>query len=219
MKFTATFTNFFAPLLMGLTIIAFLASCKGEVGPKGDPGAPGVGTAGPAGATGATGATGPAGASGVAGATGATGPTGAQGVAGVSGTSSVTQVTYATSFTLANDIYKTYYFDLPSYISKAVVDKSIVLVYMQFSENPDYVYQISGPTFYGDEFIYLTFSSNNSSGIVQSIAIKRSKGTFFKAVTKVRVLIIPAANLVNGRKAAVDHSNYEAVKEYYDLKE
>jgi hypothetical protein len=165
----------------------YLTACKsGDPGPKGDTGAAGtVGATGPAGPVGAT------------------------------GPSSVTQVTYATPFTLVNDGGKPYLMPLPSYITKAVIDKSLVVVYMQFAEAGTQVYQIPGiiPVF-GDEFSYTAYTA---SPTVQNVAIYRITGSYFKTVTQVRVLIIPAATVINGRKAAINYANYAEVKAYYNL--
>ncbi len=201
-----TIHRLFQSVFLALTIAILFAACKGEVGPKGD--------TGPAGTPGVAGATGPAGASGVA---GATGPAG---VSGVSGTSSVTQVTYATSFTLSKDNSTSNTLGLPSGITKAVIDRSLVVVYVQLSGDPNFqnqVYQIPGiiPAV-GDELAYTIYAPTPTT---QAVVVYRTKGTYFTGVSLVRVLIIPAATVVNGRKAGVDYSNYQAVKAYYNLKE
>ncbi|GAB3900719.1 hypothetical protein [Spirosoma agri] len=199
MLFNTTLTKFFGPLCLVLTITIFLAACKGDVGPKGDTGATGVGTTG---------------------ATGATGPTGASGVAGVSGTSSVTMVTYPTSFTLSKNNSTFYTLLLPRSITKAVVDKSVIIVYLQFSFTGPIVWQIPATIGFGIEDVFTYSVYSESSDQLVGIYISRTSGTSLTSVTLAKVLIIPAANTitVNGRQAAVNYSDFEAVKAYYGLK-
>ncbi|SOD77995.1 hypothetical protein [Spirosoma fluviale] len=206
MSFNTTFSKFINTLFLSLTIVVFLAACKGEVGPKGDTGA--TGSAGAAGATGPTGTTG---------ATGATGPQGATGAVGPTGPSSITQVTYASSFSLAA-ANANFNLNLPGYITKAVIDKSLVVVYLQSPSLGPQVYQIPGNMggVNGDVFGYVIYASYPT---VQTINVYRtaSSGVSLTQISLARVLIIPAATVVNGRKAAVDFNNYEAVKEFYNL--
>lgn len=155
---------------------------------------------------GLAGCKGPAGDPGPAGGTGATGATGATGPAG---TANVTQVTFNTAFAPSGGGR---ILNLPASIDKATIDKSLVVVYIQNATNTALWYQIPGLVL-TDDFRYYVGTSTTT----QSITIIRASGTAVASVSAVRVLIIPAATVVNGRKAAVDYSDYEAVKAYYHL--
>lgn len=151
---------------------------------------------------------GPAGDPGPAGAAGTAGATGATGAKGDVGSANVTQVSYNTPFAPTASRVLT----LPASIDKATIDKSLVVVYIQNAGNTALWYQIPGLVL-TDDFRYFV----GTSATTQNITIIRASGTAITSISAVRVLIIPAATVVNGRKAAVDYSDYEAVKAYYHL--
>ncbi|QDK79198.1 hypothetical protein EXU85_11510 [Spirosoma sp. KCTC 42546] len=55
----------------------------------------------------------------------------------------------------------------------------------------------------------------NSSTI--RLYINRTSGTGSETFTATRVVVIPVNDLRNGRKAAVDYTDYETVKAFYHL--
>ena len=56
-------------------------------------------------------------------------------------------------------------------------------------------------------------------GPARQLGIIRESGTNVTSITRTRVVIIPATTILNGRKAAVNYTDYEAVKAYYGLKD
>ena len=135
---------------------------------------------------------------------------GETGPAGPTGNANVTQVAYNTAFTPSGSP-KT--LTLPAGIDKSMIDRSVVMVYIQTSLYPTIWYQIPGVVSL-DDFRYYVNTSTSAS---QSVSIVRVSGTSIPAINAVRVLIIPAETVTNGRKAAVDYANYEAVRAYYNL--
>ncbi len=147
---------------------------------------------------------------GPAGATGATGATGPAGPQGPTGTANVTQISFGSrthsgielSYTLTG-------------ITSDMISKSSVFAYIKSSQG--YWYPIPGLFAGGtNEYrMYMMPGTTDSKMQVTRVGSSSSTDTF--AAT--RVLIIPAATLVNGRKAApdVDFTNYLAVKQYYHL--
>jgi hypothetical protein len=57
------------------------------------------------------------------------------------------------------------------------------------------------------------------STTTQSIFVGRVAGSGSDVFDKTRILVIPASDLRTGRKAAVDYTDYNAVKAYYGLKD
>ncbi|HAK79495.1 MAG TPA: hypothetical protein DCM71_21950 [Runella sp.] len=65
------------------------------------------------------------------------------------------------------------------------------------------------------EFYTQTTFAGNTAGI--NIYRKVASTSTLAAAT--RIVIIPANDIRNGRKASVDFADYNAVKEFYDLKD
>jgi hypothetical protein len=155
---------------------------------------------------------GPIGATGAVGATGATGATGVAGPKGDPGNANVIQITYGSkTHTGSNLIYT-----LPAAITKDIVEKSIISAYVQTSAGGTALwYNIPGATT-AATYTYRLYSETLANG--NNMYIGRVNTTTGNDIfTTTRILFIPASTLLNGRKAAVDLSDYEAVKKYYNL--
>ena len=206
-----------------VAMFIFLDACKaekGDLGPIGPIGPTGAnGTNGAIGATGAIGVTGTTGATGTAGATGVKGDkgdTGATGATGATGNANVIQVSYG-SKTYTSGFLQ---YILPAAITKDIVEKSIVSAYVQTSAGGSALwYNIPGATT-GATYTYRLYSETFTTGL-NNMYIGRVNfaTTGNDTFTTTRILFIPASTLLNGRKAAVDLSDYEAVKKYYNLKD
>ncbi|MBD2755373.1 collagen-like triple helix repeat-containing protein [Spirosoma validum] len=175
-------------LLLAFSITLFFVACKsGESGESGEPG--------------------PQGQAGPAGPTGATGPAGPQGPAGQNGNANVIQISYGAK-SWANTV-------------DASVELNLTGVNADFvSKSAYFTYVTTGTLWYsipGGVSSYGEFRTYISPAATSTLFIKRlTTGTVLSA-TAVRVVLIPANDLRNGRKAAVDYTNYEEVKQYYNL--
>ena len=185
-----------------ISAVIFMNGCKaekGEVGPIGPIGA--TGANGAIGATGATGGTGATGATGAKGDKGDTGATGATGTANVI-YSDWTNVTFAGSGTsyIAN-------VTAPK-LTQDILDKGNVNIYWKIGTSVYYIpyVQVIGTTTY-TVFQILTVGN-----------IKLTASYAGITGTAIRYVIIPGG-VAGGRKAAIDYSNYEEVKKYYNLKD
>lgn len=178
-------------LLTALFITGVMfTSCEGDAGPegpKGDTGAPG-----PAGTAGPEGPAGPA---------GATGP---QGPKGDTGNANVIQITYGSRTHSGAEIS----YNLTD-VTIEQVNSSAFFCYVNVS---GFWYALPGNV--TSAFSYRTFA--RSSGASQFF-INRLTGTGNQTFTSTRIVLIPASDLRNGRQAAVDFNNYEAVKKHYNL--
>ncbi|GHB52008.1 collagen-like protein [Persicitalea jodogahamensis] len=156
------------------------------------------------GEVGAQGPAGPAGAQGPAGPAGAQGPAGA---AGQNGNANVIQITYGAK-TWANTVGAIVTLSLTG-VNADVAGKS---AYFTFIRDGNLWYSVPGEiSTYGEFRTYLTPAATST------VSIRRvSTGTILNAES-VRILIIPANDLRNGRLSAVDFTNYEAVKKAYGL--
>ena len=206
-----------------VAMFIFLDACKaekGDLGPIGPIGPTGAnGTNGAIGATGAIGVTGTTGATGTAGATGVKGDkgdTGATGATGATGNANVIQVSYG-SKTYTSGFLQ---YILPAAITKDIVEKSIVSAYVQTSAGGSALwYNIPGATT-GATYTYRLYSETFTTGLNNMFIGRVNSATTGNDIfTTTRILFIPASTLLNGRKAAVDLSDYEAVKKYYNLKD
>ena len=213
-----------------VAMFIFLDACKaekGDLGPIGPIGPTGAnGTNGAIGATGATGATG-AGTTGAKGDKGDKGDTGANGAngangskgdkgdkgdtgaTGATGNANVIQVTFTATFVpdAGGRI-----FTFPSAITTTMLNTSAVHVYVQASNFPGTWYPIPGFVTGGLDNFRTYIDAPN-----RQVSVVRQSGTGVVSIISTRVVIIPANNLINGRKAAVDYNDYEAVKKYYNL--
>jgi hypothetical protein len=200
--------------LLGLASIVamfiFLDACKaekGDVGPIGPIGPIGAtGAIGASGATGATGATGTAGATGAKGDKGDKGDTGATGATGATGNANVIQISYgsktntggATTYTLTG-------------VTAAQAAGAAILCYVD--PNNGLWYFMPGFSSGGTNQ-YRTFLEGN----ILSLSRVNASSTL-ETFIRTRILVIPANDLRNGRRAAVDYTDYEAVKKYYNLRD
>lgn len=173
----------------------FLTGCS-ESGEKGDPGP--QGTQGPAGAQG------PAGPAGSAGAAG--GP-GAQGPAGQNGNANVIQITYGAK-SWANSIGATVILNLTG-VNTDLANKS---AYFTYIKNGSIWYSVPGEiSTFGEFRTYMTPAATST------VHVKRvSMGAVVDA-EGVRVVLVPANDLRNGRQATINYANYSEVKAYYNL--
>ncbi len=171
-----------------MAMFILLDACKGE---KGD-----IGPVGPMGTNGANGNNGATGATGVTGATGATGATGTANVS-YSDWVNVTFVGSGTSY-IAN-------VTAPK-LTQDILDKGDVHIYWKIGSSVYYIpyAQTIGTTTY-TIFQVLTVGNIRLTASYSGIT-----------GTQIRYVIIPGG-IAGGRRAAVDYSDYDAVKKYYNL--
>ena len=155
------------------------------------------GDVGPAGTTGAVGAVG---------ATGAIGPTGVIGAVGATGNANVIQYTYATARVTGSEIVYAI-----TGMTQTQLNNAIIFVYVQTSLNPTIWYALPGATSGGSNQYRVLLNPT-----VLNVYVNKT-GTTAETFNTTRVLVIPANDLRTGRKAAVDYSDYEAVKKFYNL--
>ncbi len=192
--------SLFLSMAVIMASIILLNACKGDtgaVGPQGDKGT-----------TGAVGAAGPA------------GPAGAKGDPGIStgtGTNNVIQVTFTRTFVPPSPLQGTEYFYFPAAITTDMLNNSALVIYIKTSNFPDSWVAVPGAGIANAgiaDVLRYTFHANT-----RDIGIVRESGTSITSITQVRVLIIPAGTMINGRTASpeVDLKDYAAVKSYYHL--
>jgi hypothetical protein len=168
---------------------------------------------------GAEGAMGPQGAQG---APGTPGEKGDKGDKGETGNINVIQVTYnELRAELPNDLALT----LPATITTDIIEKSLFYVYVKqtikVSEtvSNSYWLPIPGEILNGNRYNFYIHPGNGQTRpglFLRRIVNFQPGGDFFEVI---RVLVVPSANQVNGRRAAVDYSNYEEVRKTYNLPE
>jgi hypothetical protein len=165
---------------------------------------------------------GPAGPMGEVGPTGAAGPTGAT---GQTGNANVIQVSYAAR-TWPNTAGSQQNFALTN-ITGQTLSSSAVLAYVGLT-NANGAADVNwfmvpnlikaGSVDFGEFNSWVFVNPTAATGNI--LAIRReSLGTSGVLNAPVRVIIIPANDIRNGRKAPVDFSDYNAVKAYYNLKD
>ena len=173
-----------------MVMFILLDACKAE---KGD-----VGPAGAAGANGTNGATG---------ATGATGGTGATGATGATGTANVIYSDWiSVTFTGSLAAY-TGIITAPK-LTQEILDKGLVQTYFKNTTglvNSLNFYQPNGTTPFS-LWAYNTVGKINMNGANYN----PSSPSYLY-----RYILVPGG--VGARKAAVDYTDYEAVKKYYNL--
>lgn len=188
-------SSFLPVILSALCCSLLFTNCKGPEG--------GVGPAGPAGVAG------PA------------GPAGATGPAGQTGNANVIQISYAAkTWTAAKGSVQQFIF--PSNVTSAIMNSSAILIYMT-NGTPNNAtsygwYAIPGTVYANGiehEFYYETSFAGNTAGI----NIYRKVASTASLSASTRIVIIPANDIRGGRKAAVDFSDYNAVKAYYNLED
>ncbi|MBN8823765.1 MAG: collagen-like protein [Spirosoma sp.] len=137
---------------------------------------------------------------------GPAGPTGASGAAGPAGNANVLQINYA-----GRAVTGSFTLNLPG-VNADRANNSLVFCYI-FGTNSNW-YQLPGFT-NGGAYEYRTYLIPAATSILGISRVTNSTGT--DTFVSIRVLVIQASSVVNGRKAAVDYSDYNAVKAYYNL--
>ncbi len=203
-------TNKILRTLIVIVVIIFIYACKGEKGDIGPSGTNGNnGTAGATGQTGATRATG-VGTPGATGAKGDKGDTGAKGDKGDTGTTGATgtaNVLYSDWLDLIPNVLPSFQTTIVAHkITQNILDTGDVRVYLKIPNDNNLVTLLP----------YSTLSYNIFLGkIVFSVS---GAGSVINRGLKIRYIIIPGGiSIGSGRKAAVDYTDYEAVKAYYNL--
>jgi hypothetical protein len=155
----------------------------------------------------ATGEIGPKGDKGDTGAQGPAGVQGPAGPAGQNGNANVIQISYGAR-TWANTVGALITLNLTG-VNASVASNSAYFTYIQLD---NLWYAVPGEiSSYGEFRTYL------SPQATSTVVIRRVTTGIALNATAVRVIIIPASDLRNGRKAAIDYSNYEEVKKAYNL--
>lgn len=194
---------------------------QGEKGDKGDKGDRGeTGATGPRGATGAKGDKGDVGATGPRGATGAQGPagprgaTGAKGDKGDDGNANVVLYEFG-SRTFTNSL------DLDLFVSRALVDNSMVLVYYNPSNEVETAWFASpglgsSAKYQTRYFIY----QNSTSPSVYRLGIRAIKPDVFEeyglplTFRKIKVIFAEASTILSAQASGqLDLENYQSVKQ------
>ncbi len=150
------------------------------------------------------------------------GDDGAEGPEGPMGNANVQLFTIDNPTWSANSIY----FNNAA-ITQEVLDKSAILTYMVFNEYPEITYHVPGLGF--DNLFQIRVFSQ--LGVIR-LAIRDSDGTPFSgtlpSVLKVKVIIIESGTTgkmsVSSvekelKNAGIDIKDYEAVKQYYNIKD
>ncbi|MGA0560658.1 hypothetical protein ACO2Q8_28595 [Larkinella sp. VNQ87] len=161
---------------------------------------------------------GPQGPQGPAGATGQKGDKGDKGDKGADGTANAQQINYsARSHDGQNDLL----LPLPQAINRDVVEKSMFYVYVKQSarnannvEEP-YWFSIPGETIRGNGYTHFIAPGGGQTlaGLFLRRTVNFQTGSeYFEAI---RVVMVTANNVINGRRAAIDYSNYEEVRKAY----
>jgi hypothetical protein len=153
---------------------------------------------------------GPAGDVGPAGPAGPTGATGVAGPKGDTGNANAIQYTFASrTHTGSNIVYNL------TEVRGEVLNRSIILVYI--ANTSGNWYSIPGIFNGTNEYRTISSPSTNSSTVTLVRVAGGSGGT--DTFNSTRIVILPITDLRNGRKAAIDFSDYEAVKNFYNLKD
>ncbi len=135
---------------------------------------------------------------------------GPQGEPGVDGNANVIQISFGSKTITSGGFIE---LTLPG-ITKEIAEKSMILTYGQ---NGGLWYQLPGFGLNGTrEFrTYFEASDPNSLLTIRMITTGAGSETF----SAIRVIVIPANNLVNGRlsQPPYDINNYESVRSYFNL--
>lgn len=165
---------------------------------------------------------GPQGPAGPAGATGAKGDKGDTGAKGADGTANVQQINYTGR---SHEGQADLLLPLPQAINRDVVEKSAFYVYVKQSvpkgngEEDSYWFAIPGETLKGNAYVHFISPGNNQTlaGVFLRRTVTFQAGNeYFEAI---RVVVVTANAVSNGRRAAIDYSNYEEVRKAYGLPE
>ncbi|WP_041257853.1 collagen-like protein [Fibrella aestuarina] len=156
------------------------------------------GTEGPAGPVGPAGPTGPA---------GPAGPQGAAGPAGPTGNANVMQFSFGSRTHTGSE--QTYTL---TGITADMITKSAIFVYVS-NTNP-WWYPLPG--IFNGTNEYRTNIRPSANSVVAIVRVGTGSTTSDTFVNT-RIVIIPANDLRNGRQAALDFNDYQAVKAFYKL--
>ncbi|WP_293691678.1 collagen-like protein, partial [Spirosoma sp. 48-14] len=135
---------------------------------------------------------------------GPAGPTGASGAAGPAGNANVIQITYGSKTHSGSELS----YDLVGITASQINNAA----YFTYVTSNGVIYSLPGATSGGDK----TYKAAINPSTLK-LYINRVVGSGSETFTVTRLLVIPASDLKNGRKAAVDYSDYNAVKAYYNL--
>ncbi len=160
---------------------------------------------------------GPQGDVGPAGTPGEQGPQGSAGPQGQPGNADVRQLSFGSKTIPAGNSVA---LDLPlPGVDRTLLEKSAVLVYGRYStlSGGTIWYQIPG--YVGGLYTKITLNVRFIQGTPMVLEIFPDNFQNATAFTldAIRVLIIPATTLNNGRQAAIDFDDYAAVKKAYNL--
>ncbi|WP_428656182.1 collagen-like triple helix repeat-containing protein [Runella sp.] len=195
--------SFLSAALLSASMLCLLTACPsptGEVGPKGDKGD-----------------TGDQGPQGVA------GPQGATGTANVIYSSWFTTTSWQTRTSLGN-IRQFYYDKSAAGITASILTNGVVLVYGKLNgyvstlDLNEKVIQLPYTVLYNSTSDEADFWSFRATAGNLRIVFENNKNSYTSISTayQFRYIIIPGG-VAGGRKAAIDYSNYEAVKRAYNL--
>lgn len=174
-----------------LTITVFLIACKGEQG-----------DIGPAGPTGATGSAGPA---------------GSNGINGKDGNANVTPLNFGSKTHSNTDLL----LSLPATITTSEIDKSFFYVYVKQTLKTTnggtsaFWFSVPGEIGNGNEYAFYVSTGASNNGIYLRRVVNFASGN--DTFDAVRVVIIPANNIINGRFNSLDFTNYVQVKKAFGL--
>ncbi|GAB3259233.1 hypothetical protein GCM10027347_22670 [Larkinella harenae] len=165
---------------------------------------------------------GPQGPQGPAGTPGAKGDKGDTGAKGADGTANVQQINYSGR---NHEGMADLLLALPQAINRDVVEKSAFYIYVKQSaknannQDEPYWFAIPGQTLKGNEYSY--FISPGGGQTLAGVFLRRTVN--FQAGSEyfesIRVVVVTADKVSNGRKAAIDYTNYEEVRKVYNLPE
>lgn len=148
---------------------------------------------------------GDAGPAGPAGPAGATGPTGATGATGATGSANVTQYSFAGFTHTGVEISRDFN------LSQTDFEKSIVYTYVKTAGN--FWYPLPGSV--TSAYEYRTYFSNPNATTTR-VYLNRLTGAGDQAFTALRIVVIPAATLINVR-SSIDFKNYLQVAQTFGL--
>lgn len=188
----------FSFLLAILFVSVLFVACEGDVGPEGS-----KGVTGDAGAVGVTGPKGDKGSQGDAGTPGKNGNVEVI-ILNDAGRSIPAGIGTNAAWVIGYDV-----------IAKARAESSGIYMYLKLPRNPEEWVAVPGSVFFSggshQSFAMATrFDANN-----MRVTVTRTEGAGELAFSAAKFLIIPKA--ANGRQVAVDYSDYNAVKKYYNL--
>jgi hypothetical protein len=139
---------------------------------------------------------------------GPAGTNGTNGTNGKDGNANVIQITYGVRTHSGTEIN----YSLTG-VTQSILNNSAYFTYV--NPNNGFWYSLPGTTAGGTRE-YRTLVDKNATATPR-LYVNRVAGTGTETFTETRIVIIPASELRNGRKASIDYSNYEEVKKAYNL--